>query len=89
MKVEIDPRVEGTGTALDVRTVDGAVYSDRRTAPKGDPTDPLTRMEIEEKLRTAAAGFLSAAAVKRIIARVSELEELRDTRELVAALRVN
>jgi 2-methylcitrate dehydratase PrpD len=89
VKVEIDPRVEGTGAVVEIRTVDRAVHSDRRAAPKGDPADPLTRAEIEEKLRTAAAGFLSGDAVKRIIALVAELESLRDVRELTAALRVN
>src|SRR5204863_1780470 len=65
VKVEIDPRVEGTGAAVEIRTVEGAVHTDRRAAPKGDPTDPLTRAEIQDKLRTAAAGFLSEHAVKR------------------------
>jgi 2-methylcitrate dehydratase PrpD len=89
VKVEIDPRVESTGAAVEIRTVDGAVHTDRRNAPKGDPTDPLTRAEIEEKLRTAAAGFMSGDAVKRIIALVAELDSLRDVRELISALRVN
>src|SRR5262245_10097233 len=57
VKVEIDPRVEGTGAAVEVRTTGGAVHADRRAVPKGDPSDPLGRAEIEDKLRTAAAGF--------------------------------
>jgi len=89
VKVEIDPRVEGTGAAVEIRTVDGDVQSDRRAAPKGDPPDPLTRAEIEEKLRTAAAGFMEAAQVKRIIALVSNLERVADARELTAALRMS
>ncbi|HUQ76255.1 MAG TPA: MmgE/PrpD family protein [Burkholderiales bacterium] len=87
VKVEIDPAVQGTGAAVEIRTVDGAVHSDRRAAPKGDPSDPLTRAEIEEKLRTAAAGFLDGSAVKRIVAMVGDLENVRDTRELTAVLR--
>ena len=87
VKVEIDARVEGTGAAIEVRTVDGAVHTDRRAAPKGDPTDPLTRAEIEDKLRTAAAGFLPDDAVKRVIALIGDLEHLGNVRELLAALR--
>jgi 2-methylcitrate dehydratase PrpD len=86
--VEIDPGVEGTGAVVEIRTVGGAVHTDRRAAPKGDPADPLTRAEIEGKLRTAAAGFLSAGAVERIIALVGGLEDVGDVRELLAALRV-
>jgi 2-methylcitrate dehydratase PrpD len=87
VKVEIDPEVQGTGAAVEIRTVDGKVHSDRRAAPKGDPSDPLTRAEIEDKLRTAAAGFLSGDAVKRIIELVGNLERLGNTDELTAALR--
>ena len=87
VKVEIDPRVEGTGAAVEIRTTDGAVHTDRRPAPKGDPSDPLTRSEIEEKLRTASAGFLSVAAVKRLIDLVSNLERVGNVHELLAALR--
>jgi 2-methylcitrate dehydratase PrpD len=87
VKVEIDPRVEGTGAAIEIRTVDGALHTDRRPAPKGDPTDPLTRAEIEDKLRTASAGFLSADAVKRIIDLVSNLERLGNVREFLVAVR--
>jgi 2-methylcitrate dehydratase PrpD len=87
VKVEIDPRVEGTGAAIEIRTVDGTVYTDRRAAPKGDPTDPLTRTEIEDKLRTASAGFLSGDAVKRVIDLVSNLERLGNVRELLATVR--
>jgi len=87
VRVEIDPQVKGTGAAVEIRTTDGAVHSDRRAAPKGDPSDPLTRGEIEEKLRTAAAGFLPDATVKRIIALTGNLEALADVRELTRALR--
>jgi 2-methylcitrate dehydratase PrpD len=88
IKVEIDPKVEGTGAAVEIRTTDGAAHSDRRAAPKGDPADPLTRAEIEEKLRTAAAGFLPDASVKRIIALVGGLERVANVRELANVLRV-
>lgn len=87
VKVEIDPRVEGTGAVVEIRTIDGAVHADRRAAPKGDPADPLTRSEIEDKLRTAAAGFLPANAAQRIITLVGGLEHLGNVRELLAALR--
>jgi 2-methylcitrate dehydratase PrpD len=87
VKVEIDPKVEGTGAAVEIRTTDGAVHADRRAAPKGDPSDPLARGEIEEKLRTAAAGFLPDTSAKRIIKLVADLERVADVRELAAALR--
>ena len=87
VKVEIDPRVERTGAAVEISTTDGKVHADRRAAAKGDPSDPLTRAEIEDKLRTAAAGFLADATVTRIIELVGNLEALADARELTRALR--
>lgn len=88
VKVETDPKVEGTGAAVEIRTTDGACYTDRRSAAKGDPADPLTRAEIQGKLRTAAAGLLPVTAVERIIALVDALENVADVRELLAAVRV-
>jgi 2-methylcitrate dehydratase PrpD len=88
VRVEIDPQVEGTGAAVEIRTLEGAVHTDRRAAPKGDPSDPLSRAEIEEKLRTAAAGFMDLNAVKRIISLARDLERLSDVRELTALLGV-
>ncbi|MDH5534511.1 MAG: MmgE/PrpD family protein [Betaproteobacteria bacterium] len=87
VKVELDPALSGTAAVVEVRTTDGAMHVDRRAAPKGDPSDPATRAEIVEKLRTAAAGMLPDAAAERIIAMVGEIEKVKDVRELTAALR--
>ncbi|MDP1718224.1 MAG: hypothetical protein Q8L40_09115, partial [Burkholderiales bacterium] len=87
VKVEIDPTLEGTAAVVEIRTTDGACWTDRRMAARGDPADPLTREEIQDKLRTAAAGLLNAAAVGRIIALVDKLENLDNVRELLTAVR--
>ena len=54
---------------------------------KGDAADALSRAEIQGKLRTAAAGVLSNAAVERIIALVDNLEHLGNVRDLLEAVR--
>lgn len=87
IQVELDPGVAGTGAVVELRTTGGGHYVDRRAVPRGDPSDPLTRAEIADKLRTAAAGVLSEDAVGRIIAMVGGIEEVKDVRELAAALR--
>jgi len=63
------------------------VHTDRRAASKGDPSDPLTRAEIGDKLRTASAGFLPVDVAERIIDLVGNLERLGNVRELMAAVR--
>ena len=65
----------------------GTVHRDRRRCAKGDPDDPLSRAEIQEKLRTAAEGLLPAAQVDRIVALVDRLEDLADVRELMSSVR--
>ncbi len=87
VKVDMDPGVSGTGAVVELRTSGGGHYIDRRAVPRGDPSDPLTRTEIVEKLRTAAAGLLSDDAVERIIAIVGGIEDVKNARELTAALR--
>jgi len=87
VKVELDPTLQGTAAAVEVRMTDGTTLTDRRTCAKGDPDDPLTRVEIQEKLRTATTGLLPTAQVDRIIALVDDLEHLADMRDLAAALR--
>ncbi|MEK6593604.1 MAG: MmgE/PrpD family protein [Pseudomonadota bacterium] len=87
VRIRIDPSIEGTAAVVEIETTDGATHVDRRAVAKGDPADPLTRAEIQGKLRMAAAGFLSADAVERIIALVDDLERLDDVRNLLAAVR--
>jgi len=86
VKIGMDPSIEGTAVAIEVDMKDGRKLVDRRAVSKGDPGDPLTRTEIEDKLRMAAAGHLSAANVERVITLVNGLENVADVRELLAAL---
>ena len=87
IKVYMEPSIQGTAAIVEIRTTGGATLTDRRTCAKGDPDDPLTRAEIEEKLRIAASGILPRAQVDRVIGLVDRLEQLGDVRELAAALR--
>jgi 2-methylcitrate dehydratase PrpD len=82
-----DPSLQGTAATVEVRMRDGTLHRDRRDCAKGDPDDPLTRAEIQQKLRTAAQAKLPTAQVDRIIALVDRLEDLADVRDLTAALR--
>ncbi|MCC6532666.1 MAG: MmgE/PrpD family protein [Burkholderiales bacterium] len=87
VKVSADASLQGTAASVEVRTSAGAVLTDRRQCAKGDPDDPLTRAEIQDKLRTAAKGVLAEPKVARVIALVDRLDDLGDVRELTAALR--
>ena len=86
--VEHDPAVEGMGAVVEVTTTDGAVHVDRRTKPRGDASDPLTREEIADKLRTASEGLLSKDVAERVIERFGNLERVERVDELIRSLGV-
>jgi 2-methylcitrate dehydratase PrpD len=85
--VENDPAVEGTGAVVQIETTTGEVHVDRRVAPKGDPSDPLTRDQIEAKFRVASREALSPSACNRVLALIGNLEN-GSARELIATLGV-
>ena len=87
VKVGIEPGIAGTAALVEIKTTAGVTHTDRRLVAKGDAADPLSRAEIQGKLRTAAAGVISDAAVDRIIAMVDGLELVANVRELLDAVR--
>ncbi len=87
VRVSADPGIQGTAALVEIKTISGETHSDRRAAAKGDAADPLSRAEIEGKLRLAAKGVLAGSAVDRIITMVNGLEGLAKVRELLDAVR--
>ena len=66
---------------------DGTVLTAQCNASKGTPENPLTRAEIEEKFRRAAAGRLREAQVRIVLDAISRLEDERSVRPLIEAMR--
>ena len=87
VQVVMDPTLQGTAAVVEVHTNSAQTFTDRRTCAKGDPDDPLSRAEIQDKLRTAALGLLTREKVERIVTLLDRLEDIADVRELTAALR--
>ena len=87
VKVFVDPGIQGTAALVEIKTNAGVTHTDRRLVAKGDAADPLSRAEIQGKLRTAASGVISNAAADRIIALVDGLEQVGNVRELLDAVR--
>jgi 2-methylcitrate dehydratase len=94
-KVEVvaDPEIEKVFPALQrvivrIRTVSGEEFVKQIDYPKGDPRNPLTDAEVEEKFAALADGVLSKSAQTKVrdavwklerIGRVSKLMELLET----------
>jgi 2-methylcitrate dehydratase PrpD len=82
-----DPSLHAEQARVEAHMKDGAVLSARCNASKGTPENPMTRADIEEKCRRAAAGRLGEAELRVVLDGIADLEDQRSVRPLMEALR--
>jgi len=89
-KIEVvaDPEIEKVFPKLQrvivkVKTTDGREFEKQLDFPKGDPRNPLSDREIEEKFDALAAPVLSDDRRRRVKDAVWKLEELSSITELM------
>ncbi len=92
-KIEVvaDPEIEKVFPALQrvivqINTKDGRSYTKQLDFPKGDPRNPLTDQEVEEKFGALADGVLSGGAQKRVKDSVWNLERVGSVNVLMALM---
>ena len=92
-KIEVvaDPEIEKVFPALQrvivqINTKDGRSYTRQLDFPKGDPRNPLTDQEVDEKFEALADGVLSSGAQKRVKDTVWNLERVGPVNELMALM---
>jgi 2-methylcitrate dehydratase len=95
-KVEViaDPEIEKVFPALQrvvvtLRRNDGREFTRQLDFPKGDPRNPLTDAEVEEKFAALAEGVLSERAQKRVKDAVWGLEKIGSVSQLMALLKAD
>src|SRR5207248_10463441 len=95
-KVEVvaDPEIEKVFPALqrvivNITTTDGATFSKQLDYPKGDPRNPLSDQEIEEKFAALAEGVLSSGAQKRLKDTIWNLEKVGSVSKLMALMKAD
>ena len=95
-KVEVvaDPEIEKVFPALqrvivNITTTDGRKFSKQLDYPKGDPRNPLSDAEIEEKFRALAEGVLSAKAQDKLIDAIWNLEKCGSVSKLMALMKAD
>ncbi|MGB9104292.1 MAG: MmgE/PrpD family protein [Terriglobales bacterium] len=93
-KVEVvgDPEIEKVFPALQrvivtIRTTSGQEFTKQLDYPKGDPRNPLSDAEIEEKFAALAGPVLSRAAQKKAREAVWNLEKLGSVGGLMKLLK--
>jgi 2-methylcitrate dehydratase len=90
VKVVADPEIEMAfprlqRVAVRITTTEGRELSKQLDYPKGDPRNPLTDREVEEKFDALAGPVLSQRARKRLKELVWGLEKANTVRELMEA----
>jgi 2-methylcitrate dehydratase len=95
-KVEVvaDPEIEKVFPALQrvvvtITTTDGRHFTEQLDYPKGDPRNPLTDQEIEEKFAALADGVLSPPAQKKLKDAIWNLEKISSVSKLMALMKAD
>jgi 2-methylcitrate dehydratase len=93
-KVEVvgDPEIEKVFPALQrvivtIRTTSGQEFTRQLDYPKGDPRNPLSDAEVEEKFAALAGPVLARAAQKKVREAVWNLEKLESVSSLMKLLK--
>lgn len=86
--VAADPEIEKLFPALQrvivrIHTIDGREFTKQLDYPKGDPRNPLTDKEVEEKFEALAEPVMSAVARRRAIDAIWNLEKRSSVSELM------
>src|SRR6266851_3418300 len=81
-QVEIRPDLALTGVqaTVEIEQADGSKLAARCDHPRGSAENPLSRAQIEQKLRTYAPDRISAAAIEEVARAVDRLEDLGSVR---------
>jgi 2-methylcitrate dehydratase len=94
VEVVADPEIEKVFPALqrvvvNITTTDGRLLSKQLDFPKGDPRNPLTDQELEEKFAALAEGVLSTGAQKRLKDAIWNLENADSVSKVMALIRAD
>jgi len=95
-KVEVvaDPEIEKVFPALqrvvvEITTTDERHLTEQLDYPKGDPRNPLTDAEVEEKFAALAEGVLSSGAQKKLKDAIWNLEKVSSVSRLMALMKAD
>src|ERR1700689_3266579 len=95
-KVEVvaDPAIEKVFPSLqrvivNITTTDGRKLSKQLDYPKGDPRNPLSDAEIEEKFRALAEGVLSPKAQSKLMDAIWHLEKCESVGKLMVLMKAD
>jgi 2-methylcitrate dehydratase PrpD len=85
-KVEVlrDPTFSTIAAAVDITTADGKVHQLSQAAARGSDVNPLDDADLEEKLRTVAAGWDPRYDTRPLISAIWAIDESADVSKLAS-----
>ena len=92
--VVADPEIEKVFPTLQrvivlITTTDGGEFSKQLDYPKGDPRNPLTDKEVEEKFEALAGPVMSAEARRKAVDAIWSLEKQSSVTDLMRLLKAD
>ena len=75
------------GGKVTMKMKDGRSYSETVEDCRGTPLNPMSKVELENKVRNVARMTVGEAKINRIIEMVNHLEDVKDVGELAALLK--
>ncbi|MBI5967725.1 MAG: MmgE/PrpD family protein [Deltaproteobacteria bacterium] len=83
VKATIAPELKDTEANVTIITKDGQKYSAFVNRPKGDPQNPPTDEELENKFRSLAASVLPKKRIDSLVKTLWNLDAVKDLRQLI------
>jgi 2-methylcitrate dehydratase len=83
VKARIIPGFKDTEARVTITSKGGKKYSAYVDRPKGDPRNPPTDRELENKFRSLAAFALPKPKIDRLIRTLWNLEKIGNVRQLI------
>jgi hypothetical protein len=87
--IQPDEGLQGVEATVAFELKDGTKINKRCEFPRGSAENPLTRGQIEAKMRTYAQKRLPSTAVDQIIAAVNGLDEVGSVRDLMKLMKAS
>jgi 2-methylcitrate dehydratase PrpD len=84
VKVKIASELKETEAKACIKTLDGKEYATFVGYPKGDPHNPLSDEELENKFRSLAAGILPKEKIESLLKTLWSLEKVRDIGQVIS-----
>ncbi len=86
VKAKVVPGYKDTEAKVTITAKGGKKYSAYVDTPKGDPRNPPTDEELENKFRSLAPFALPQSKIDRLVKAIWSLEKLDDVRRLISLL---